>query len=80
MKQLLSWNVNGIRSIAKKGFIDWLHQSRSAIVSLQETKVSADTVLPPELRQPAGYTSYWDYATEKKGYSVFVRIIFCLVK
>ncbi len=69
MKKLLSWNVNGIRAVAKKGFTDWLANSGADLVSLQETKVSPDTLLGEELLRPTGYTTYWDYATEKKGYS-----------
>ena len=36
--KLVSWNVNGIRAIAKKGFIEWLHAESPDILCLQETK------------------------------------------
>lgn len=35
---LLSWNVNGIRSVAKKGFHDWLKNAVPDILCIQETK------------------------------------------
>lgn len=68
MKKFISWNVNGIRAIEKKGFLTWLRQSAAAIVAVQETRVSEDTALSEDLRQPQPYATYWDYA-EKKGYS-----------
>jgi exodeoxyribonuclease-3 len=67
-RTLVSWNVNGIRAAEKKGFLPWLKASNYDIVSVQETKVSQEVKLNPELVTPAGYNSYWDYA-EKKGYS-----------
>lgn len=65
--KIACWNVNGIRSISKKGFFDWLQKEKPDIVGLQETKISADQ-LSPELTAPKGYTSYWAHA-ERKGYS-----------
>ncbi len=65
----ISWNVNGIRSAERKGFLNFLQTGGYDIVALQETKVSPETVLSPGLRAPDGYITYWDYATEKKGYS-----------
>lgn len=65
--RLLCWNVNGIRALLKKGFLEWLEKEEPDILCLQETKVSQDTV-PGELVSPAGYNTYWNYA-QKKGYS-----------
>ena len=65
----VSWNVNGVRSAERKGFIQWLIASDYDIVGIQETKVSNHAVLSPALRQPDGYQSYWHGATEKSGYS-----------
>lgn len=64
---LLSWNVNGIRAIAKKGFLGWLQKTSPDILCLQETKCHPDQ-LGQELLKPFGYMSYWSSA-EKKGYS-----------
>jgi len=67
MIKLASWNVNGIRSITKKGFHDWLNKEKPDIVGLQETKISSDK-LSDEIISIPGYASYWSHA-EKKGYS-----------
>lgn len=65
--RIIGWNVNGIRAIAKKGFIEWLHKESPDILCLQETKASPD-VLTDDILKPKGYTTYWAVA-EKKGYS-----------
>jgi exodeoxyribonuclease-3 len=67
MKQILSWNVNGIRAVAKKGFLEWFEGTSPDILCLQETKAHPEQ-LPPELVSPAGYHAYWSSAG-KKGYS-----------
>lgn len=67
MWRLLSWNVNGIRAIEKKGFLDWLHKESPDILCLQETK-SHPEQLGEALVQANGYKTYWA-AAEKKGYS-----------
>jgi len=65
--KLLSWNVNGIRAAAKKGFIDWIQKGKADVVGLQETKAHPGQ-LEPALRDVPGYESHWSSA-EKKGYS-----------
>jgi exodeoxyribonuclease-3 len=65
--KLLSWNVNGIRSAEKKGFLDWLISSGADLVAIQETKAHPGQ-LSPALLNPPGYQSAWNSA-EKKGYS-----------
>jgi len=64
---MASWNVNGIRAIARNGFVDWLEDCDFDLVFLQETKASPNQ-LPKELRDLS-----WDCAlhssTVKKGYS-----------
>lgn len=66
-RQLISFNVNGIRAIAKKGFFEWVQAAQPYILGLQETKIQADQ-LTKDLTEIPGYTSYWSHA-EKKGYS-----------
>jgi exodeoxyribonuclease III len=66
--KLISWNVNGIRAIAGKGFLEWLNKEQPDILGVQETKASAEQV-PANLVAPAGYTTYWASSTVKKGYS-----------
>ncbi|MFH0776061.1 MAG: exodeoxyribonuclease III [Patescibacteria group bacterium] len=64
---LISWNVNGIRAVAKKGFLEWLASGPADIVALQETKAAANQ-LGPNLLEPDGYRSFWN-AAERPGYS-----------
>lgn len=65
--RILSWNVNGIRAVHKKGFLDWIAVERPGILCIQETKASEDQ-LPEELKDIDGYRS-WFVSAEKKGYS-----------
>jgi exodeoxyribonuclease-3 len=67
--KILSWNVNGIRAIAKKGMLDWLVKDGADIICLQETKVFEPQELDPSFMSPGGYASFWNSAQEKKGYS-----------
>lgn len=67
--KIVSWNVNGIRAVERKGFLNWLHESNYDIVCVQETKVSEINLLSGELVHPMPYQSYWKFSTEKKGYS-----------
>jgi exodeoxyribonuclease-3 len=64
---LISWNVNGIRAVEKKGFLEWLYEAKPDVLCLQETKASPDQ-LNQELLRPRGYHTYWGSA-ERKGYS-----------
>lgn len=65
---LLSWNVNGIRAVHKKGFLAWLAEVRPDILCLQETKAEA-AQLTTELAQPEGYQAFWHSPAARKGYS-----------
>jgi exodeoxyribonuclease-3 len=65
--KLFSWNVNGIRALEKKGFLNWLQGSGADIVMLQETKCSPEQ-LTASLCKPEGFHAEW-CAAEKKGYS-----------
>lgn len=55
---LASWNVNGLRAIMKKGFLDLLLEQRFDILCIQETKVSPDK-LPREAKNIPGYYNYF---------------------
>jgi exodeoxyribonuclease-3 len=63
--KLISWNVNGLRAVLKKSFLDFLAAEQPDILCLQETKCTPDQV---EQLWPASYTTYWNCAA-KKGYS-----------
>lgn len=65
--KILSWNVNGIRAVEKKGFIEYVKNSGYDIIGIQETKAQPDQ-LNQELLNIEGYKSYFKWA-EKKGYS-----------
>ena len=68
MKKIISWNVNGIRAVEKKGFIDWLLGCGADVVCIQETKANPGQ-LSPELLAPGGvYKSYFSSA-KRPGYS-----------
>lgn len=63
-----SWNVNGIRALAKKPQWSWLEESGADIIGLQETKASPEQ-LGPEIERLQGWHCYWDSSTVRKGYS-----------
>ena len=70
--KLISWNVNGLRSVLRKNFLDYLADEKPDILCLQETRCTPDQV---EQLWPAAYTTYWNSA-RKRGYSgtaVFTR-------
>jgi exodeoxyribonuclease-3 len=65
MIKLYSWNVNGIRAVAKKGlFQPFLDKEKPDILCLQEIKAKPEQI-DLELK---GYTAFW-YSAEKPGYS-----------
>ncbi|MBP5172186.1 MAG: exodeoxyribonuclease III [Bacteroidales bacterium] len=70
--KLVSWNVNGLRAVAGKGFADIFEQLDADCVCLQETKLQAGQIDLEFL----GYESYWNYA-DKPGYSgtvIYTRV------
>ena len=65
--KLISWNVNGVRAVVKKGFLDWLEQAQPDILCLQETKAHVDQ-LAAEILTDHGYHTFW-HSGERRGYS-----------
>lgn len=65
--KIWSWNVNGLRACAKKGFVDVLGQSGADIVGLQEVR-ALESQLPDDVKTPAGWHTAFSPA-ERKGYS-----------
>ena len=66
--RIISFNANGIRSAANKGFFDWLKKQKADVVCLQETKAQEDQLADPMFR-PDGHHCFYRDATTKKGYS-----------
>jgi exodeoxyribonuclease III len=65
--KLISWNVNGIRACAKKGFIEWINEEKPDVLGLQETKAHEEQ-LDESITKIGNYSSDW-FSAEKKGYS-----------
>lgn len=65
--KIYSWNVNGIRAIQNKGFMNWFGKTKGDIICLQETKAQSEQ-LEDSIKNIDGYSSYW-FSAEKKGYS-----------
>ena len=71
--KLVSWNVNGLRAVLKKGFEDFFYKIDADIFCIQETKMQEGQIEDFILK---GYTQYWNSAL-KKGYSgtaIFTKI------
>lgn len=62
--RLISWNVNGLRAVMGKGFMEFFNSRDADIFCVQETKLQEGQI---DLQIP-GYYQYWNYA-QKKGYS-----------
>jgi len=65
--RIITYNVNGIRSAVKKGFIDWLKTDPADVICLQEIKANKED-FPEAAITAAGYSVY-TYSAQKKGYS-----------
>ncbi len=66
--KLISWNVNGIRAVHKKGALEELFKLKADIIGIQETKSTPDQ-LSEAITSPPGYFSYFDSSKVRKGYS-----------
>ena len=65
--RIYSWNVNGLRSIGQKGFLEWLRKARADVVAVQETRATPDQ-LPDSLHRPPRWKTSF-VSAERKGYS-----------
>lgn len=63
--KLISWNVNGLRSVLRKNYLEFLDAEKPDVLCLQETRCGPSDV---EQLWPARYTTYWN-AARKKGYA-----------
>lgn len=65
--RLISWNVNGLRAVIKKGFTDFLETEKPDVLALQEIKISVDA-RAKETFDFKGYSEFWNSA-KRPGYS-----------
>ncbi len=65
--KIATFNANGIRAAAKKGFWQWVIDQKIDILGIQETKIQKNQI-NPLVFEKIGYHNYWEFA-EKKGYS-----------
>ena len=66
--RIISFNANGLRASARKGFFDWFAEQDADILCLQETKAQTAKINIPEYL-PEGYHAHFREATTKNGYS-----------
>lgn len=65
--KIYSWNVNGIRAAAQKGFTEWVKAESPDILCLQEVKATEDQI-DDSIKNIPGYQTFF-HAAERKGYS-----------
>ena len=67
MIKILTYNINGIRAVLKKGFLTWLQQTNVDVIGLQEIKATADKI-PVKDFEDLGYHCYF-HSAKRPGYS-----------
>lgn len=65
--EIVSYNVNGIRSAVSKGLADWIRETAYDVYLFQETKAH-EYDIPVEIFEELGYRHHW-FSAQKKGYS-----------
>ena len=65
--KIISWNVNGLRAVLKKGFLEFIDKYNPDILGIQETKLQ-EAQIPKEIKLLKDYNLYWSFA-ERRGYS-----------
>ncbi|WDU82093.1 exodeoxyribonuclease III [Caloramator sp. Dgby_cultured_2] len=73
--RIYTWNVNGLRSILKKGLMEFINDEDPDILCLQETKLQEEQI-DDEIKNLKGYYKYFSFAN-KKGYSgvaIFTKV------
>jgi exodeoxyribonuclease-3 len=63
--KIVSWNINGIRAIYKKDFLDWFKKEKADIVCVQETKAN-EMQFPKDMRKVVEYSFYCSSAKKKR--------------
>ncbi|MGH8459504.1 MAG: endonuclease/exonuclease/phosphatase family protein, partial [Nevskiales bacterium] len=67
--RVISFNANGIRSAASKGFFEWLPRQKADMVCIQETKAQREQLAGNLVFFPQGWHCFYEDATAKKGYA-----------
>jgi exodeoxyribonuclease III len=67
--RVISFNANGIRSAASKGFFEWLPRQQADVVCIQETKAQREQLDGNPVFFPEGWHCFYEDATAKKGYA-----------
>lgn len=65
--RIVSWNINGIRSVTKKGFLPWFYETKPDILGIQEVRAMQEQI-EPEAARPDGWHSHFSSAL-RPGYS-----------
>jgi len=63
--KIISWNVNGLRSVLRKGFLDYIDEEKPDVLCVQEIKCRPEDV---EAVWPAPYTAHF-HPAERLGYA-----------
>ncbi|MFA5247754.1 MAG: exodeoxyribonuclease III [Patescibacteria group bacterium] len=71
--KIISWNVNGIRAVIKKGFVKFLQTEKPDVLCLQEIKIS-DSARNQEVFDFSGYQEFW-HSAERPGYSGTMMLV-----
>lgn len=66
--KIISWNINGIRAVHKKGFMDFLASESPDILGLQEVRADEEQI-DDDKRIPEGYFAFYNPCRSRKGYS-----------
>ena len=67
--RIISFNANGIRAAARKGFFEWLTKVDADVVCIQELKAQQHQLDDLPEFWPDGYHCFYEEATSRKGYS-----------
>lgn len=70
MTRIVSWNINGIRAVLKKGFLDFLEREKPDVLCLQEIKARPEQIPAASLAriEELGYSAHW-HPARRPGYS-----------
>jgi exodeoxyribonuclease-3 len=66
--KIISWNVNGLRAVHRKGMWEGFMELNADMICLQETKMEKEQ-MKDEDREMDGYKSFWNSSKKRKGYS-----------